>query len=262
MMSSCHSDLSKSATADAAKEHVSKAQDYLRKVYGANLPVGPPTVYTRGPNGHRGSLADATNTHGENSSREDDPKQISSRRKVIDDGYLRILEREVQSLRDKQKNNIANLAEAREDKRRFEDELSTERDARRRVERELEDATHELSGARRSEKYALEQCKREVEIRRRIEERAGDDLAILRRDMEDKGAEWADRQKRLREAFGQLGALFESASKGEMDLSSGLGRFLLPLPSSMPAPHVTSRRERTTTAGSASRSDDRTSLAV
>ncbi|CCM03312.1 uncharacterized protein FIBRA_05440 [Fibroporia radiculosa] len=147
------------------------------------------------------------------------------------------LEREIQTLRELQKEHIL----TRTAKRKLGDELHAERQIRQRLERELEDASRKLASSRRMENAAVDQCKAEMASRRRAEERAEeerctrkdveDEVRRVRRDAQEtrEGARRAMREiqgrlekaqtneKRARECFETLGLLFMKAAKGDMD---------------------------------------------
>lgn len=259
MLAGCYSDLSKTASPDVAKKHMARAQECLYKVYGANAPsIAMSSIpQIRGRDGQRGHAVSSGSgpaarsvSHGKTDHPVNQPRASAA-----DESRLRVLEREVQSLRDRHTNATANLATARAAKRQLEDDLTSERDTRRKVERELADALGELNGACRGEKYAIEQCRREVDSRRRTEERAAelrDELALLRRELDAKARETAEREKKVRETFGHLGELFARASKGEADLTNVWARSA----SSMPPPTSVPRRVRTVSAPQGDKSVD------
>ncbi|KAE9411338.1 hypothetical protein BT96DRAFT_8466 [Gymnopus androsaceus JB14] len=78
--------------------------------------------------------------------------------------------REIQSLRDRLQHQTDLLADVSAKKRKLEDFYDTERDTRRRLEREIDDLKRERDDAHRLEMSALEQMKREIEHRRRAED--------------------------------------------------------------------------------------------
>lgn len=84
----------------------------------------------------------------------------------------RILERELQSLRDRNNDQALLLSEVRNVKRKLEEDNEHERNLRRKLQRKLDELEKERDDARRLETYALDQIKREVNIRRKAEERA------------------------------------------------------------------------------------------
>jgi len=84
----------------------------------------------------------------------------------------RILERELQSLRDRNHDQAFLLSEVRNVKRKLEEDNEHERNLRRKLQRKLDELEKERDDARRLETYALDQIKQEVSIRRKAEERA------------------------------------------------------------------------------------------
>ncbi|KAJ6625511.1 hypothetical protein B0H10DRAFT_2001650 [Mycena sp. CBHHK59/15] len=190
LLSGCEADLGKMARAKGADpgqvmEHYNNAQKWLQKVYGVDVPL--PT--------------DSLNNPGIDSSRQNDPpkavtpsRAATSLRSRIDTSapsaprpympvspHHRILEREVQSLRDRQAHQANILSEVRSSKRKLEECIEMERDVRRRLERELDDVIKERDKARRMENMVLDQMKREVDSRRRAEERADEERELRRR---------------------------------------------------------------------------------
>ena len=134
-----------------SQSHLEQACDGFRRVYGAFqqppplFPGEPATTSTSAPTaaataasapvwpppprpGASGSRSAADEPPGP-------PVPASPRH-----GQLKILEREVQSLRDRHQNQIEALARANIGKRKAEEEFSREKDRRRRLEKELDDA--------------------------------------------------------------------------------------------------------------------------
>ena len=129
------------------------------------------------------------------------------------------MEREIQSLRDKQTHQLAKLANVQGTQRELADELDRERDLRQKAEREHEEAINELCGARRSAKFALEQCRREVENRRHAEERAvglQGELEALQIELRRKLQDAEERERRWRDCFARLGSMFTQAAYDEL----------------------------------------------
>lgn len=93
----------------------------------------------------------------------------------------RLLERELQSLRDRHTHNTTVIADMRASKRKLEDTVDVERDVRRRLQRELDEVVKERDNARRLETLALAQMKREVDSRRRAEDMAEEERALRKR---------------------------------------------------------------------------------
>ncbi|RDX50102.1 hypothetical protein OH76DRAFT_483032 [Lentinus brumalis] len=129
-------------------------------------------------------------------------------------GQLKMLEREIQALRDKHEKQHDSLERARAAKRRLEDDLDREQHRRRKLEAQLEKAEKSAAGAQRGEEYALEQCRAEVETRRRAESRV-EELRERIAAMEPKIAECEERERKTREYFGKLGVTFLKAARGE-----------------------------------------------
>ena len=130
-------------------------------------------------------------------------------------GQLKMLEREIQELRDRQQKQHDSLERARAAKRKLEDDLDREQHRRRKLESQLDKAEKNVAGAQRGEEYALEQCRAEVETRRRAEDRVKklkEKIATI----EPKVAECEERERKTKEYFGKLGITFLKAARGEM----------------------------------------------
>ncbi|CAL1707897.1 unnamed protein product [Somion occarium] len=220
MLSSCHTDLAKRARIasgpedDGRREHLRKAQECLQKVYGKNVPSSDDKPLAA-PQASRGYLINAGNLQSNDpfATVQDDRTPTKSGGRTIND-----LERENQSLRDRHRNLGKSLSQANVAKRKAENDLDDERHLRRKAERDLAGVQQELSSARRSERFALEQCRREVENRRKAEERAAklkDELVKVKHDLEISGEGIAEKERRARECFGRLGMIFLKAAKGE-----------------------------------------------
>lgn len=82
------------------------------------------------------------------------------------------LERELRSLRKERNEQDTLLAELRAAKRKLEADFGYESRGRRRLLRDFDDLQKELAVARKTEKNALSQIKREVDARRKAEETA------------------------------------------------------------------------------------------
>ncbi len=255
MLSSCHKDLSKQVDDDLAKEHISKAQEYLGKVYGADIPrenevshVSAASNLSGITTSHMRRLTDASNhVEGTSSSSGLDCRQASSSLETIQaDSHIRVVQC------DRQSSNTAYLSQARAAKRRLEKELDTERSFRRKVERDLQNAVQELSSARRGETCALDQCKREVDSRRRVEDRVvqlRDETTVLKRQLDGKVKEVGEKDQQVRECFNRIGTAFLKASTGELDETFVYARgWLLPPTTSgsasMPPPSSVVRTQR------------------
>ncbi|OBZ68108.1 hypothetical protein A0H81_11806 [Grifola frondosa] len=254
MLSSCHSDLAKlSRTPDGSdteesREHLGKAKAALQQVYGLHIPRAQtdaeyaaskasmdPSVLAD-PSHNRECLTDKSNIRRSSSASQKEKEDESAPRTSV-----RMLEREIQSLRDRHVNHTQWLNQARVTKRKLEDDLSEERHVRRKLERQLDHATEDAVGARRGEKFALEQCRLEVESRRRAEERAEqlrDDAMRMQRSLEEKLAESGERERKARECFAKLGMLFMKAAKGEMEVPFNLRGTPIPVSSERETPSM------------------------
>ncbi|KAI0743861.1 hypothetical protein C8Q80DRAFT_1272492 [Daedaleopsis nitida] len=130
-------------------------------------------------------------------------------------GQIRMLEREIQALRDKQQKHQDSLHRARMSKRKLQDELDREQHRRRKLEDQFEKAEKATAEARRGEECALKQCHAEIETRRRAEdcvERLRGIISVI----EPKVAESEERDRKTREYFGKLGVAFLKAARGDM----------------------------------------------
>ncbi|KAJ7647207.1 hypothetical protein FB45DRAFT_892750 [Roridomyces roridus] len=173
LLSGCESDLGKAARsqgdpADKIADHYSNAQKWLHKVYGAGVTVETPGVdSTKSPPRAPASLRsriDMNNTPAGPRSPE-----------------RRLMERELQSLRDRYSHSATVIADMRASKRKLEDTFEKERDVRRRLEHDLDDVVKERDEARRMEVRAVEQLKREADSRRRAEERVEEERQLRKR---------------------------------------------------------------------------------
>ncbi|EKM54216.1 uncharacterized protein PHACADRAFT_257909 [Phanerochaete carnosa HHB-10118-sp] len=244
MLASCHTDLSRDSRrsgpegAELAREHMEKAKKFFQVVYGTHFPSEESPRAASLASSRRLSLLQRVDRRPQDPMSPDDAVRI------------RTMEREIQSLRDKQTSYPGQLADARAAKRKVEEELDAERALRRKTEQET---SAELLSARRSAKYALEQCKREVENRRRAEERTNelrDELATVQGELTGKLREAREKDRRARECFARLGSLFTKAAQGEVDdptspmfSSSSRSTRVTPVP---PRPDSSSRPIRTT----------------
>ncbi len=231
MLSSCHLDIAKQLRAEAGKDtteskyHFDKGCEGLRNIYGA---FDQPPLTSTAPIPFCSSLSSVL-TKSDGDSRRSS-QQRSPRIATTADSHscsleaaprysqFKILEREVQSLRDRQENQAETLSHARTAKRRLEDDLEGERHVRRKLERRLDEAESEASGAQKSEKAALAQCRAEVEIRRRAEERADDlrkEAEEVRASLEPKIAQYGEWERNFKDFFGKLGIACLKAARGE-----------------------------------------------
>ncbi|KAK7005624.1 40S ribosomal protein [Favolaschia claudopus] len=176
LLAGCESDLGKLARSkgdtDKISEHHSNAQKWLHRVYGGDIPPNSSSADNRtasppSPCVLRQSL-----------SRSAAPPASRTRAPSPDP---RMLQREIQSLRDRHKNSTNVLADVRASKRKLEDTIEVERTVRRRLQRELDEVTKKRDYARRMESLALDQMKREVDSRRRAEDRAEEERELRKR---------------------------------------------------------------------------------
>lgn len=158
LLSGCETDLARKAKRRGASvdatAHYGNAQKYLFKVY------GDPALAAAAATQAKLAQSAAPKV----STPPSEPRSVHRQ--------CKILEREVQCLRDRNVQQSQTLADIRASKRRLEDDVDTERSQRRKLERSLRDAEKEKETARRMENHALDQVKREVECRRRAEDRA------------------------------------------------------------------------------------------
>lgn len=213
MLASCYNELSKKFRGNggtSSNTYQMMAAESLQKVYGTNVPISGAKIPTAP---RHGCLANTSNLP-----RQPKPVQSTS---ADDLDRLDKMQREVQSLRDRHTHHSACLSQLRSTKRKLEEDLSEERYCRRKVERELQQASQELSSARRAERSTAEQCRREAETRRRAEERAielRDEVMTIKKEVDNAG----DKERRTKECFGKLGVLFLKAAKGEIKLDAEL----------------------------------------
>ena len=206
MLSGCEVDLAKKAKKKkdtaAALVHYGAAQKWLQRVFGEGAPT-PETLARLQPlNTAPTQTTSTTTTHSSRLSSKSIPTSPSSSRLKVPisvspitpktpstptkpsgaiptkPGYSislsqhRVLERELQSLRDRNHDQALLLSEVRNVKRKLEEDNEHERNLRRKLQRKLDELEKERNDARRLETYALDQIKREVSIRRKAEERA------------------------------------------------------------------------------------------
>lgn len=175
-LSGCETDLAKRARFNGERiqedEHYKYSRKWLQKVYGdsdahispaSQVAVIPPKNISSNPQNVLTSRPDSGN---------------SIKFTATDNSQTRILEREIQSLRDRKKQQSDLFVEVRLKKRKLEEDLVVERDFRRRVQRHLDEAEKDLHTAQKMEIYALDQVKREVDARRRAEELARTEKAL------------------------------------------------------------------------------------
>ncbi|RDB24782.1 hypothetical protein Hypma_007784 [Hypsizygus marmoreus] len=171
-LSSCEIDLARlarSSQPDAAEEHHKASKTWLQKVYGAFEPIPVPnTSQVRG--NPASSPRHVRSREPSHQSQATSPPEGPSREILLG--------RQINTLRHEQKEQSALLAETRAMKRKLESEVTFEREGRRRLLRDFDDLEKELTTARKMENYALGQVKREVEARRKAEEKARAEKAM------------------------------------------------------------------------------------
>lgn len=237
MLSSCETELCKRSrtpsgeNTEASLGHSEKSYHWLQKVYGANAEsnrtgnfnLAPaarlsPKPITKSSNvrtpNHIRSATSSQPTRMIIDLSDKTPKNAPSTPKhtpaavPTSPSRLKMLERELQSVRDSEKSITTQLHSARSTKRKFEDDFAAERAIRRKLERRLEDLEGQLDVSKKMEKFALEQLKLEVEARRRAEGRAECERE-KRREVQN-GV-----KARAKPLFEDLAEMFQRAAKGE-----------------------------------------------
>ncbi|KAL1942503.1 hypothetical protein VTO73DRAFT_6105 [Trametes versicolor] len=228
MLSSCHLDIAKQLRAEAGRDtteskyHFNKGCEGLRDIYGA---FDQPPSTSSEPIPFCSSFSSVLR-HGDNgrSSQQRSPQEATpdshscSPEATLPCSQLKILEGEVQSLRNRQEDQGEALNRARTAKRKLEEDLEGERHVRRKLERRLDQAESEASGSQKGEKFALAQCRAEVETRRRAEERADDmrqEAEEVRTSLEPRIAQYGEWERNLKDFFGKLGIVCLKAARGE-----------------------------------------------
>ncbi|KAL1691512.1 hypothetical protein GGG16DRAFT_113032 [Schizophyllum commune] len=175
LLAGCESDLGKvvrrvDAGNGDAKRHFESSRRWLQRVYGVNVPDDT------APLGTKMATPTTTSQHGNDAplashslqERQAAEETVSSASRIAK--YNKVLEREVDCLRDRQKRNDGIIEELCREKRRAEDELENERVTRRRLERQVSELELERDSALRMEATALQQARQEVESRRRVQD--------------------------------------------------------------------------------------------
>jgi len=139
---------------------------------------------------------------------------------------IRVLEREVEMLRERSARPEKAMAESEALKRKYEQELSHERSKRCKVEEELDEISAELRVARRMEKYASDAAKREAELRKKAEMRERE--LIRRQEALGKGKQRASDGGTVLKVlhFEDLASMFQKSTQAQGDASSGGSRNL------------------------------------
>ena len=197
--------------------------------------------------------SNATTTHSERSPPRSRTRTDSHSRNTSyseRDRHVQMLEREIQSLRDRTAEQNTTLLSIRKEKRRLEDELVAKHTTCRRLERDAEATSGELARAqdelararkdavqlkdelnrvRRGEESALEQAAAEVAGRRAAEGRVDvlrEEMGRLRNEVDrlraDGREDEREAERRARETFARLGAMFVKAGRGELPIGLGL----------------------------------------
>jgi hypothetical protein len=193
MLSSCERELGKqteNSNPAASRVHFDNSVNWLQKVYG--LPVTQPASSTRNALG-----LDLSDTNRPPKTQEDASQNCNPGRttKPIPDRprndrlrscssisttdsnmtikeaspQVRVLEREIEYLRNQQASQAQRLSEARSAKRNLEADLASERSVRRRLERTLDNVEKELKWTKKLEAFALQKVNVEAGARRRAE---------------------------------------------------------------------------------------------
>ncbi|KAF9650581.1 hypothetical protein BDM02DRAFT_1345644 [Thelephora ganbajun] len=192
MISACHGDQAKSAKDSSglntmeSTRHYQLSLKWLQKVYGTSVPLqkqGPiNTSDLAGPI----SLVENSPLSDVDSSRNGDEQLAPPSRPTFlpaprnspptspqspSANRIRVLEHQVDILRERDAHSEKTAAESEALKRKYEQELSHEKSKRRKVQTELDEISAELKTTRRMEKYASDLVKKEVELRRKAEMR-------------------------------------------------------------------------------------------
>ncbi|KAJ7188109.1 hypothetical protein C8R46DRAFT_9944 [Mycena filopes] len=169
LLSGCYTDLARSdSDPDKVSHYNNQAQQWLQKVYGPSTPpLAPPNV----DDPKRPKATTPPRAPASLRSRIDTTSAPSAPRLHPTSPNHRMMEREIQSLRDRH----ANM------KRKLEETVEIERVSRRRLQRELDDVSKQRDEARRMESLALAQMRKEVDSRRRAEDRADDERELRKR---------------------------------------------------------------------------------
>jgi hypothetical protein len=157
LLSGCEADLARqlriqSGNSTAATEHFESSRRWLQKVYGVNLPSELPPALT---------FSGAS-----------DPLRTLPSNSLLPESDFASNRAHAAKTKGTNGRDPDLLAELRSVKRKLDDEVELERTARRRLECRLAEVKKERDQALRMESFAQEQVKREVDSRRRAEERA------------------------------------------------------------------------------------------
>ena len=239
MISACHGDQAK-RTKDSSglntpesTRHCQLTLKWLQKVYGTSVPFQNQGSTSAPDPAEAISPAEKTPSLSVDSSRNRDgklalpprPSFLPSPRVSLPTSpqhpsvnRIRILERQVDTLRERNSRSEKAVADSEALKRKYEQELSHEKSKRRKVQAELDEISAELKTTRRMEKYASDSTKRETELRRKAEMR---EKELIRRvevlEKEKKRA--SDGGKAV--LFEDLANMFQKAAQAQGDGSGG-----------------------------------------
>lgn len=170
-LSGCEFELARLAKAEnkdfsIISEHYGAAQTWLQKVFGVRDPLRTQAK----PKENRAMIKEGPfkDVNKIQLSRAGDSSQGHS--KPLLDRDIKRMEREIQSLRDRNANQGKQLVQLHSLKHKLEDDYLYERDLRRKYQRQRDSLEEELKSARKMEKHALEQITREVAARRTAQE--------------------------------------------------------------------------------------------
>lgn len=175
LLSGCETDLAKRAKAENSdpSSHYRGAKYWLQKVYGdtsfgrsldmRGLSTNSSDCEFKPPWDKSTKLDNLGHLSPADSPVHSTPRLLSRNR---------VLEREIKTLRGKQKGQRALLTDMRLSNRRLGDDLVYERNMRRKLQRQLAETEKARDCARKLESFALEQIRREVKGRREAEESA------------------------------------------------------------------------------------------
>ncbi|KAI5889383.1 uncharacterized protein SCHCODRAFT_02634355 [Schizophyllum commune H4-8] len=213
LLAGCESDLGKVARRvdpdnGDAKRHFESSRRWLQRVYGVNVPDDTtPLGTTMTTPLTTTSRPDKDTPRAPHSAQDQQGAEVSSPTSSRIAKYNKVLEREVDCLRDRQKRNEGIMDELRREKRRAEDELENERTVRRRLERQVSELEVERDSALRMEATALQQARQEVESRRRVQEALAEEQE-RRRELESRTG-----QVQGRPLLEDLARLFQQTSQ-------------------------------------------------
>ncbi|KAL0956469.1 hypothetical protein HGRIS_002615 [Hohenbuehelia grisea] len=218
MLSGCETDLARLAKANGEGAgvislHYERSKEYLQKVYGLNVPQTTELPPSNALRLHFPSCQDPAaplSSSTEYNKQPLGPDQVS----------LQLGRDSLASQHDTSTAHAAHSshqpplspdaqfrsnAASRSSKRRLEDDYEYERGQRRKLERQLENMTHERDCARRAEDQALLKIRREVQARRKAEDEAAQERE-MRKDSEKRAAV---------PVFENLAHIFQLAAQGD-----------------------------------------------